>query len=372
MKSMGAILWPNTDEWSVEPMTIDPPHPNEVAVRLVASGMCHSDEGLLDPDSGFPRPMLGGHEGAGIVEDVGSAVTSLKVGNHVLTSFMPSCGQCPCCVSGLTHLCDRGQYLGAGIQIDGLDYRRRARGQDIAAFAFLGTFAPYTVGHEFSFVPIDRDLPLDVCCLVSCGVTTGWSAAVERAGVRPGQHVAIMGAGGVGTGAIQGARLAGAERIFAIDPLPFKREQALKFGATDVAASVEEAFEVIQEATHGRMCNSVVITVGTLDGSQLGGVLALLAKRGRAVLVSGTTNNQEPFNFALSQFVFFEKELVGTLYGGANPRTAIPKLVSLYTRGLLDLESMITARYPLAEVNRGYQDLRDGKNIRGVLDLTTG
>ncbi len=196
-------------------------------MRLVASGLCHSDEHFLTGDMPFLGSMIGGHEGAGIVEEVGPGVTTLAPGDHVVASFLPPCGHCPSCIEGHQGLCDMGMYIADGWQVSDKTARHHARGQDLRIFCMLGTFARHTVSHERSFIKIDDDLPLDRACLVSCGVSTGWGSAVLRARVEPGQDVAVLGVGGVGSAAVQGARLAGARRIVAVDPVPFKRERAV-------------------------------------------------------------------------------------------------------------------------------------------------
>ena len=232
METQAAVLWRPGAEWEVEEVELDPPKECEVLVRLEASGLCHSDEHFLTGDMPFMGAMIGGHEGAGVVEEVGPGVTKLVPGDHVVTSFLPPCGHCPSCIQGHQSLCDMGMYIADGWQVVDKTARHHARGEDLRLFCMLGTFARHTISHERSFIKINRDIPLDRACLVACGVSTGWGSAVHRARVHPGDDVAVIGAGGVGSAAVQGARLAGARRIFAIDPVEFKREQAQRFGAT--------------------------------------------------------------------------------------------------------------------------------------------
>ena len=204
-------------------------------VRLVASGLCHSDEHFLTGDMPFLGSMIGGHEGAGIVEEVGPGVTTLEPGDHVVASFLPPCGHCPSCIEGHQGLCDMGMYIADGWQVADKTARHHARGQDLRIFCMLGTFARHTVSHERSFIKIDDDLPLERACLVACGVSTGWGSAVLRAQVEPGQDVAVLGVGGVGSAAVQGARLAGARRIVAVDPVGRSSGSGRsRFGATHV------------------------------------------------------------------------------------------------------------------------------------------
>ena len=214
---------------------------------------------------------------------------------------------------------------------------------------------------------IDDDIPLDEACLLGCGVTTGWGSAVYAGAVGPGDAVAVVGVGGLGMNAIQGARLAGAEKIFAIDPVAFKRDTAKAFGATHTAESIEDAVELIREATTGRMCNQVISTISVGDGPQVAGLLSLAAKRGKVVItnIHPWTEMEVTANFF--ELTLWEKQLIGSIFGSANPRFDIPQLARLYRGGQLDLDGLVTRTYSLDELNQGYQDMRDGKNIRGVI-----
>jgi S-(hydroxymethyl)glutathione dehydrogenase/alcohol dehydrogenase len=338
-----------------------------VLVRLAASGMCHSEEHAVTGDAPMPLPMIGGHEGAGIVEEVGPGVTTLQPGDHVVSSFLPSCGRCPSCASGHQNLCDLGMFMADGLQISDHTARHHIGDQDLRAMCMVGTFAKHTVGSEASFVKVDSDLPLDRVCLLGCGATTGWGSAVYRADVQPGDDVAVVGIGGLGAAAVQGARLAGARHIFAIDPVPFKLERASAWGATHVASAIDEAIEMIREVTFGRMCHKVIATMGVGRGDLLAWLMAMTAKRGRVVATNVYPVMEVDVKLSMIDLVFMEKELVGCLYGSANPRRDIPMLASLYRTGQLDLDGMVTRTYPLEGINEGYQDMRDGRNIRGVL-----
>ncbi|MGH9094609.1 MAG: alcohol dehydrogenase catalytic domain-containing protein, partial [Acidimicrobiales bacterium] len=220
METRAAILWEQHTDWSVEPIELDPPKEGEVLVELAASGMCHSDEHLVTGDLPGILPIIGGHEGGGTVLEVGPGVAGIAPGDHVVFGFIPACGHCPSCASGHSNLCDVGASLMIGRQLDGTA-RHHARGQDLQTMVCLGTFGQHTVVNQASCVKIADDLPLDRACLVGCGVTTGWGSAVYAAEVEPGDNVAVIGVGGIGINAIQGARLAGAERIFGVDPVAF-------------------------------------------------------------------------------------------------------------------------------------------------------
>jgi NDMA-dependent alcohol dehydrogenase len=367
MKTKAAILWEVGQDWSVEEIELDPPKEGEVLVKLAASGMCHSDEHLYTGDLPFELPIIGGHEGAGIVEEVGEGVTTLKVGDHVVFGFIPSCGRCPSCSTGHQNLCDLGAALGLGRQITDGTSRHHAQGKDLGLMCLLGTFSHHTVVNEASCIKIDDDIPLDRACLLGCGVVTGWGSAVYAAEVSPGETVAVVGVGGIGANAIQGAKIAGAKRIIAIDPLENKRERAMDFGATHTAASLEEALPLITDLTFGTMANKVIMTMGVGDGSLLASALAIASKRGRVVITNIHPAAETTATVSLLDMTLMEKQVVGSLFGSGNPRYDIPKLLNLWRDGLLDLDGLVTKTYTLDDVNEGYDDMRAGRNIRGVM-----
>lgn len=367
MRTRAAVLWETGGKWEIEEVDLDPPKTGEVLVRMAACGLCHSDEHFVTGDTPLSGPMIGGHEGSGVVEAVGPGVTGLAPGDHVVTAFLPSCGRCLPCSEGKAHLCDRGIQIGDGWQVSDGTSRHHARGQDLRLFCMLGAFANHTVGSEASFIKIEPDIPLDVACLVACGVTTGWGAAVNRAAIRPGDDVAVLGAGGVGTAAIQGARHAGARRVFVVEPVGWKREQIARFGGTEAFASIGEAMPRIRELTRGRLCHKVLSTMGVGHGHEVAAMMSLVGKGGRAVIVNVHPWTEMTVTLSALDLLHFEKELVGCLFGSANARAAVPRLLGLYREGILDLDGMVTRRYPLEAVNEAYQDLRDGHLVRGVL-----
>ncbi|MEI6403986.1 MAG: NDMA-dependent alcohol dehydrogenase [Actinomycetota bacterium] len=367
MKTKAAVLWEVNTPWSVEEIDLDPPGPGEVLVKLAASGMCHSDEHLVTGDLPFGLPIIGGHEGAGVVQEVGEGVSWLSPGDHVVFGFIPSCGRCASCSTGHQNLCDLGALMGLGRQITDGGSRHHARGQDLGLMCILGTFAHHTVVNEASCIKIDKDVPLDRACLLGCGVVTGWGSSVYAAEVKPGDTVAVVGVGGIGANAIQGAKLAGAKRIIAIDPVEFKREKAMEFGATHTFSSMEEALPGIQELTWGTMANKVIMTMGVGSGEVIGSAMALAAKRGRVVVTNIHPALEYSASMSLLDLTLMEKQLVGSLFGSGNPRADIPKLIGLYREGQLDLDGLVTNEYPLEGVNEGYDAMRAGTNIRGVL-----
>jgi NDMA-dependent alcohol dehydrogenase len=368
VKTKGAILWGVGEEWSIEEIELGDPKAGEVQVQLAASGLCHSDEHLVT--GGTPvafYPVIGGHEGSGVVTKVGPGVTGLQEGDHVVTAFIPACGQCPPCSKGMQNLCDLGANLLAGTSISDGSYRVQARGQDVIPMCLLGTFSPYITVHQASVVKIEPDIPLEIAALVGCGVTTGWGSATKVADVRPGENVVVMGAGGVGMNAVQGAAAAGAKRVMVIDPVARKREWAMELGATHTFESAEEATEKVNELTWGRMADKTIITVGDIQGEDIQAALTLTGKGGRAVVTGMGNAANTDVTLSLFELTLLQKDLQGAIFGGLAPRAAIPELLSLYQEGQLKLDELATTKYKLEDINQGYQDMRDGKNIRGMV-----
>lgn len=371
MKTKGALIWEFNQPWSVEEIEIGDPRKDEVKIQMEAAGMCRSDHHLVTgyiPMAGFP--VLGGHEGAGIVTEVGPGVDDFAPGDHVVLAFIPSCGKCPSCQAGMRNLCDLGAGLLAGESVTDGSFRIQARGQNVYPMTLLGTFSPYMVVHRSSVVKIDPSVPFEVACLVGCGVTTGYGSAVRTADVRPGDDVAIVGLGGVGMAALQGAVSAGARYVFAVEPVEWKRDQALKFGATHVYPDINAALMGIAEVTYGLMAQKVIITVGKLDGADVDSYLTITAKGGTCVLtaIGSLVDTQVTLNLAM--LTLLQKNIQGTIFGGGNPHYDIPKLLSMYKAGKLNLDDMVTTAYKLEQINDGYQDMLNGKNIRGVIRYT--
>ncbi len=368
MKTKGAVLWGVDQEWSVEEIEVGDPVAGEVQVELVASGLCHSDEHVVTGASPVPGfPFLGGHEGAGVVTKVGPGVTGLQEGDHVVTAFIPACGVCPACSNGQQNLCDLGMFLMTGESISDNTFRVHAKGQGVIRMCQLGTFSPTITVHQASVVKIDPAVPLDKAALVGCGVSTGWGTATTVGDVRPGETVVVMGAGGVGMNAVQGAAAAGAKHVVVIEPVAAKREWAMGFGATHTFETAEKAMEVVGQLTLGRMAEKALITVGDIHGEDIETAMNLIGKGGRVVVTGmGNALNME-VTLNLFMFTLLQKDLQGAIFGGTNPRKEIPWLLSMYQEGKLKLDELVTTTYALEDINQGYQDMRDGKNIRGVI-----
>jgi S-(hydroxymethyl)glutathione dehydrogenase/alcohol dehydrogenase len=371
-KTNAAVLWGPNQDWKVEELVLDDPGPGEIRVRTAVAGMCHSDEHVVQGDMPIPHfPFVGGHEGAGEVVEVGPGVTSVQPGDHVAMSFIPSCGRCKWCSTGRQNLCDEGAKLFDTHMMTRTEgtHSHMIGETEAARFAQLGTFSEQLLLSENSVVKIEPDLPFDVAALVSCGVATGWGSAVHRANVQPGDNVAVIGVGGVGINAVQGARMAGAKRVIAIDPVEFKREKAMEMGATHTYSSIEEALLAVPELTWGDMCDSVILVPGVVTGDMIEPSLSLVSKGGSLVVTAIGNMFESDVTMNLFMLSMMNKEVKGTVFGSGNPRADIPALLSMYREGELKLDELITNRYSLAQVNQGYQDMRDGVNIRGVIEF---
>ena len=283
MKTRAAVLRDMGKDWEIIEMDLDPPKEGEVLVRFAAAGLCHSDDHLRTGDIPVRYPIVGGHEGAGVVEEVGAGVTRLKPGDHIVCSFLPTCGHCRFCAQGMTNLCDLGALFVDNCLPDGT-FRFHADGEDFGQMCLLGTFSQRSVVSEHSCIKIDDDLPLETVALVGCGVPTGWGTAVNAGGVRPGDTTVIYGIGGVGINAVQGAAFAGARNVIAVDPLEFKREHAMEFGATHVAADAAAAQELVTELTRGVGADQALITVGVVTEEVIASAFAAVRKRGTVVI----------------------------------------------------------------------------------------
>ena len=367
MTTRAAVLHEPGTDWEITELDLDEPQDYEVLIRYKAAGLCHSDEHIrAEGGSHIRLPLVGGHEGAGVVEAVGPGVTRVTPGDHVVTSYIPACGKCRYCSTGHQNLCDRGLYAGVGCLQDET-FRFHRNGEDYGGFCALGTFSDHTVVSEYSCVRIDDDIPFEVASLVGCGVTTGWCSAVRAGETRPGETVVIMGVGGVGINAVQGAAYAGARDVVAIDPNPFKLDTAKRLGATHAFTDVDEAREELIALTRGQLADLCVVTVGVLEPEITADAVSLIGKAGRVILTSVSRADVHTVSLTGSPLVGWHKRIQGSLAGGANPIYEMPNLLGLYRSGHLKLDEIITARYSLEEVNEGYRDLLAGKNVRGVI-----
>ncbi|MGV0577645.1 NDMA-dependent alcohol dehydrogenase [Mycolicibacterium elephantis] len=388
MKSRAAVLRGVGVDWEVTDVELDPPRAGEVLVKMAYAGICHSDEHFYTGDSvpspdmeemmrasGVPVPewfpMLGGHEGSGVVESVGPEVKTLKPGDHVAISFLPACGSCRWCASGYTYICDVGAALYSKTMTTDGTCRRHVSGpggdEDLMAMMQVGTFSEYVVASERSLVKINDWIPLEAASLVSCGVTTGFGSGSVAAGTQPGDTVVVVGVGGIGMNAVQGAKVAGAKHIVAVDPNEFKREIAPTFGATHTAVDAGAALELVKDITWGVMADRVVLTPGVVPPDLVLTAMLLLRKGGTCVLTGMAKVSDLMVPLSLPDMVSSCKTLKGVLYGEMNPRDAMPKLLSMYEAGTIKLDELITKQYKLDDINEAMKDLRAGNNIRGVI-----
>jgi S-(hydroxymethyl)glutathione dehydrogenase/alcohol dehydrogenase len=269
---------------------------------------------------------------------------------------------------GQQHLCDLGAFLLAGKQVTDLTSRHHALdGSDLGVMCCIGTLEPFTVVSEASCIKIQPHIPLERAALVGCGVTTGWGSAVNAADVRAGETVVVVGLGGVGMNAVQGARMAGADKIIGVDLVETKRDGAPTFGATHTASSMEEAQALVAELTRGAMADKAILAVGLARGDLIAPLLGLTKKAGRAVVTAVAPMSQIDVKLDLFMMAMARKELVGCIFGNANPRRDIPRLLDQYMDGTLLLDELVTNTYSLEDVNQGYEDMRNGTNLRGVI-----
>jgi NDMA-dependent alcohol dehydrogenase len=370
VNTRGAIMRSAPGQWEVTDLVVDDPQAGELQVKLAASGLCHSDDHIATGDMQVGKyPFLGGHEGAGVVTAVGPGVKGYEEGDHVVFSFLPGCGRCRYCANGQQYICDSGANLLVGSRWDDASSFRvkTSDGEDVGQMCGLGTFAEITTVDIRSTVKIDKSIPLDVACLVGCGVGTGWGTAVQAGEVRAGDTVIVMGIGGIGINAVQGAAHAGASHVIAVDPVPFKLEKARELGATETFASIEEAADFARSVTNGQGADKALVTVGVLKGEHIAQAFDAIGKGGRVVVtgLGDLTDVGIPIN--PSMLALFTKEIRGALFGDQNPSSDMQKMLRLYQEGNIKLDELITNRYSLDDINQGYADLHDGKNIRGVI-----
>jgi alcohol dehydrogenase (nicotinoprotein) len=352
--------------WEMADLRLDPPKAHEVRVRFHAAGLCHSDDHITQGDAPVRFPVVGGHEGAGVVESVGADVRRVKTGDRIVCAYIPACGACRPCSTGNQNMCVKGRNAGTGMLLDGT-FRFHLDGEDLGGFCSLGTFSQYAVVQEWACIPLPDDIPFEVGALVSCGVPTGWGSAVYAAGVRAGDTVVIFGAGGVGSNAVQGARYAGAKNVIVIDPVEFKREMAKVFGATHTFADAATAHEFVAETTNGRLADHAICTPSVVTQEIVEAAVLMTGKGGKTTIIAAGRLGEQAVHFRAGALIAVQRQVRGALAGDCNLLYDVPKLLDLYRAGDLKLDELITRRYRLDEVNDGYRDLADGKNIRGVL-----
>ncbi|SNT23516.1 S-(hydroxymethyl)glutathione dehydrogenase / alcohol dehydrogenase [Noviherbaspirillum humi] len=349
---------------TVEEITVEAPRRGEVMIQLAACGVCHSDLSATNGTIPFPTPVVLGHEGAGIVIEVGEGVTGFQVGDHVVSSFVSMCGKCRYCQTGRPQLCDQAAKAATSLP-DGSLRTRDASGQPLHVFSGCGVMAEYATLHADNLVKIDSSMPLDKAALIGCGVMTGVGAAVNTAKVDAGSITVVFGCGGVGLNAIQGCAIAGARMIVAVDTSDAKLEMARQFGATHVLNSrnEENPVKALLKLTEGG-ADYAFECVGY--GEVAAQAYGVLRKGGTAVVV-GVASPKDTTTIKTASLTFGEKTLTGSYFGSARPREDFPRLIGLYRAHRLKLDELITRTYRIDEAPQAFADLQAGRNARGVI-----
>jgi S-(hydroxymethyl)glutathione dehydrogenase / alcohol dehydrogenase len=365
MKTKAAILQEYQKPLMVEEVELDKPKAGEVLVKMRAAGLCHSDLSIMNGIIRMPPlPCIPGHEGAGVIQEVGPGVTRVKAGDSVILMWVPVCGECYYCRREQPQLCLEKDKTRVGTMLDG-SYRVRRGNQNLHIMMGIGTFREYAVVSERSILPIPSSVPLDIAAVVGCGVVTGIGAVLNKAQVKKGSSVAVVGIGGVGLNIILGAVLANATQIIAIDLLDNKLELAKQFGATHlINASKEDPVNKVKDLTGGFGADYSFEVIG---GTETALLAYNLIRRGGYAVIVGIPGPEAKLTLPLFEIPLMEKSVLGTYYGSGDMRNDMPTFLRLYEMGRLPLDKIITQRYRLEEINQGFKDLEAGKNARGVI-----
>ena len=349
----------------VEEIELESPKRNEVLVKVGAAGICRSDLHFLKGEAMYPfLPAIPGHEGSGTVEAVGDGVSMVKPGDRVILSFVPGCGHCNFCETGRPNLCDTATRLTAGVMLDGTSRLATKDGQRIANMGKVSCFAEYSVVPESGCIPVEDDFSFENAALVGCSVTTGVGAALYNAKVTPGSTVVVVGSGGVGLNVIQGARIAGAAKIVAVDVIDERLEFALTFGATHtVNANDEDCMQRIRAITDG----GADFAFEVYGGSKTTEMAVELTRKGGTTVIVGLAPLGDHASIDATALVRLEKTIKGCYYGSARPRQDMPVIVDLYRRKSLEIDRLITRRYSLDQINEAFEELEKGTVGRGVI-----
>jgi len=367
MRMKAAVLYGVNEPLKVEEVELDPPSANEVLVKMVATGVCHSDLHVITGDLPRDFPVILGHEGAGVVEAVGEGVTLVKPGDHVVLTYLPACGKCRWCHTGQPNMCDLGALLRTGAMLDGTKRAHTGDGTDISTFLFVSTWAEYSVVPEASVVPVPEYIPLEKICLFGCGFTTGYGAATNAVHIRPGETVTIVGCGGLGLAGVQGAKASGAGKIIAVDVHPEKLEMAKAFGATHTVLNEhnpEKAIAEIMDITWGLGTDFSFEFVGFDQAMETIHIAFHAARKGGTVSIMGVGSKDfqelpiDPYTLTL-----WKKKVQGVLFGDAQFRTDIPKYVQMYHEGKIDVDGIITKELKLGDINTAIENVFAGNRV---------
>lgn len=370
MKSTAAVLRAFGEPHSIEPIDLREPGPEEILVRIVAAGVCHSDVGQADGEWAFRLPAVLGHEGAGVVEAIGPGVTGLAPGQRVVLNLAPGCGACRHCAAGRPILCqDSLDAMGDGRLTTGASPIVGADGP-IATYSLLGCFAEHVVVAARSAIPLADGVPADVAALIGCAVITGVGASVETIDVAATSRGVVIGAGGVGVSAIQGARLRGAAEIVAIDPAPERREQALRFGATgEIDPGDQDALAEVRRRAPRDGFDWAIVTVGSVEAMRLG---VDVTRPGGVTAAVGLTPQGAATPLDMLDVVTYEKTIRGSAYGSVSPLLLVPRIVRAYLDGRLELDELVSAHLPLDRIDEAFELSRSAQGLRPVLTVSGG
>jgi len=363
MEALAAVLYQVNEPLRLEQVEVLPPGPYEVQVRMQAAGVCHSDLHIMKGDLAMKMPIILGHEGAGIVEEIGSQVTTVKPGDHVIPIWRMSCGHCFYCLGGRPALCDVGSQMRiTGLMPDGKTRFRNRVGESILHYAGVSTFSQLSTMAEGAVVKIPQSVSFEHAALIGCGVITGFGAVMNATSVPAGSSVAVIGCGGIGLNIVQSARLAGATRIIAIDRVPSKLEYARTMGATDFINSAEEdPVAVVKELTGGVGVDNAFEAIGLPEPIEQ--AFDMTRKGGTCVIV-GIAPAESRARINVNALVYAEKTLRGSIYGSTRPRLDLLRLIELHECGKIDLDSLLTCTYPLSQINEAYAALERGEVAR--------
>ena len=364
MKTVAAVVR-ETNNLVIETIELAPPKANEVLVRVSAAGVCHSDLHTLRGELRATPPLVLGHEGAGIVEQIGSAVTHVKPGDRVLVNWLPADGTCPMCLKGFPNLCERfSKTVYQGFLSDGTSRLSMLDGTPLKHYLSASTMAEYIVIDQASAIQFPADVPFDVAAIIGCAVATGVGAVVNTASVKPASSAAVIGCGGVGLSMIMGLKLAGCYPIIAIDVMESKLNWAKSFGATEtINARQANVVESCRKIIHNGP-DYVFDSVGS--ATTIPQALQAVASGGTAV-VAGMHSTQVNVPIPVGALIFQNKRLLGSFYGSMKPQIDLPHLVELYRAGRLPVSGLITRRYKLEQVTQAFADMEAGEVARGVV-----
>lgn len=360
----GAILTGLNQPFKIEELVWDEPRDYEVAVQIVASGVCHTDWHCVVGDYAVEYPILMGHEGVGIITKVGKLVTRVKPGDHIVLSWMDACGHCPWCVKGLGQLCDNGAHLLDGAREDGTFRVHTKEGKDCWQFGYVGTFSEYIVVPEGCCIKVDNDIPLEKIPIIACRIPTGWGSVIHTAGAFQGCTALVVGLGGVGMNAIQGLNSVNATIVIAAD-VADKEKWAREFGATHyIDATTQDIVEEVYKIT-GIGVDFAFDCIG--KGEVQKQCVESIHKGGHAVFVGVAPVGQTHVEVNTWKLTLFQQRISGTCYGGRSPFELVPQLIEMYKAGKIKFDELITKEYKLEQINEAYADMLAGKNICGVI-----